>query len=81
MNENNFKFVPVIGSDKAIGESEKVKGKMYFSTNGKVYFDKSDEERIILVKSDANYIHEQGVSSRSWKINHICTYYIFSKYF
>ena len=67
---NNFKFTPVVGSDKAIGEAEKVEGRMYFAKEGKIYFDKSDNERILLVKTDAEYIHEQSVSSSNWKIPH-----------
>ena len=67
---NNFKFVPVVGSDKTIEKTEKVPGQMYFSKDGQILFDTPDGERIQIVKTDANQIHEQKASSSSWNINH-----------
>ena len=67
---NNFKFVPVVGSDKAIGKTERIPGQMYFSKDGQILFDTPGGERIQIVKTDANYIHEQKASSSSWNINH-----------
>ena len=67
---NNFKFVPVVGSDKTIEKTEKVPGQMYFSKDGQILFDTPGGERIQIVKTDANYIHEQKASSSSWNIKH-----------
>ena len=71
MPESTFNFVPAIGSKRAIDAKEKAFGTMYISTDeGKIYFDKSSNERILVGEKDAKFDFLQNVASKSWVIVH-----------
>ena len=64
MPESTFNFVPAIGSKRAIDAKEKAFGTMYISTDeGKIYFDKSSNERILVGEKDAKFDFLQNVGN------------------
>lgn len=64
-----FVFKPQLGSDKAISKTNISCGTMSISTDGKIYFD-GPTERFIASEKDKHFVFEQGVSSKTWVIEH-----------
>lgn len=66
-----FKFVPTAGKEETINNTEKVTGRMHMAYDtGKIFFDKSDSERVLIAQKDSNFIFNQIIPSSVWTINH-----------
>lgn len=67
----SFKFKPQMGTDKAIQKAPIKQGSMSISTDShKIYFDVSDDKRIVVAEKCETYIHTQSIVSNTWTINH-----------
>lgn len=68
---NTFQFVPTAGKETTINQTEKVAGRMHMATDtGKIFFDKSSTERVLVAQKDSNFIFNQIVPSSLWSITH-----------
>lgn len=68
--KTNSKFQPVYGSQKAIDESQKISGQLYFSTEGKIFLDTDDGVRIPVADKTQSLVYKQSIASSSWVIKH-----------
>lgn len=70
MNKKPFKFVPIYGTTKQISDLEKTQGQFIMAEEGKLYFDKDEENRILISSKDSNFIYDQNSPSSRWNICH-----------
>ena len=64
-----FPFVPKYGTEDQVNNQPITTGSMYM-TPGKLFFDKSSIERVIIASKDSNYVYNQIIPSDTWSINH-----------
>lgn len=64
-----FPFVPKYGTEDQVNNQPITTGSMYM-TPGKLFFDKSSTERVIIASKDSNYVYNQIIPSDTWSINH-----------
>lgn len=67
----SFKFKPQMGTEKAIQKAPIKQGSMSISTDSnKIYFDVSDDKRIVVGEKCETYVHNQTTVSDTWNIKH-----------